>query len=150
MSSAARSILVFGVYVVGFGAMILAAPNVLFAGPPIEKVCLLVLGTTVLIVGGYYICCARHEAVAFFRATVYGRAVVLAFFIAFVALGWARPILVLFGAVDFAGAVWTPLALRRDASRAAAPAGAWVVVVAFLANTTIELTALRATAHSQR
>src|SRR5712691_2160357 len=92
MSSAAHSILAFGVYVVGLGAMILAAPNVLFAGRRIEKVCLLVLGTTVLIVGGYYICCARHEAVAFFRATVYGRAVVLAFFIAFVALGWARPI----------------------------------------------------------
>lgn len=124
MSSAARSILAFGVYVVALGAVIIAAPNVLVSVPRSEKVCFLVLGTTVLIVGSYYIYCAWHEAVPFFRATVYGRIGVLVFFIAFAALGWARPILVLFGAVDFAGSVWTALALRRDATRAAPAAGA--------------------------
>ena len=124
MSSAARSIFAFGVYVVALGAVIIAAPNVLVSVPRSEKVCFLVLGTTVLIVGSYYIYCAWHEAVPFFRATVYGRIGVLVFFITFAALGWARPILVLFGAVDFAGSVWTALALRRDATRAAAAAGA--------------------------
>ena len=41
MSSAARSILAFGVYVIALGAVILAAPNVLFAVSRTEKVCLL-------------------------------------------------------------------------------------------------------------
>jgi hypothetical protein len=62
--------------------------------------------------------------VPFFRATVYGRISVLIFFIAFAALGWTRPLLIVFSAVDFAGSVWTALALRRDATRAGAAAGA--------------------------
>jgi len=37
------------------------------------------------------------------------------FFLAFVAAGLASPMLILFGVVDLAGALWTALALRRDA-----------------------------------
>ncbi len=50
--------------------------------------------------GYYYIVAARHELVAFFRATTYGRAAVVLFFIAFVVLGFVKPVLILFGVVD--------------------------------------------------
>jgi hypothetical protein len=36
------------------------------------------------------------------------------FFIAFVALGFAPPALILFGVIDAAAALWTALALRAD------------------------------------
>jgi hypothetical protein len=43
---------------------------------------------------------------------------VILFFGAFVLAGLASPALLLFGAVDFAGALWTWSALRKDAARA--------------------------------
>ncbi len=49
-----------------------------------------------------------------FRATVVARAAVLVSFIAFAVLGLVKPILVLFGAIDFLGTTWTWLALRTD------------------------------------
>ncbi len=39
---------------------------------------------------------------------------VILFFIAFVALGLARPILILFGAVDLLAALWTAVTLRSS------------------------------------
>ncbi len=56
---------------------------------------------------------ARAGAVAYFRWTVWGRAFVLAAFIGLVLAGVAPPILILFGAVDAAGGLWTARALRR-------------------------------------
>lgn len=41
---------------------------------------------------------------------------VLLFFIAFVIAGLAPPILILFGVIDFAAAMWTLLAIRADGS----------------------------------
>jgi hypothetical protein len=43
---------------------------------------------------------------------VYGRALVIVFFVAFVVLGLAEPLLIGFGLVDLAAAIWTALALR--------------------------------------
>jgi hypothetical protein len=43
---------------------------------------------------------------------------VILFFGAFVLAGLVSPVLLLFGAVDFAGALWTWSALRKDAARA--------------------------------
>jgi hypothetical protein len=46
--------------------------------------------------------------------TVHGRLAVPVFFIAFVLLGYAPPILILFGLIDAAAAVWTTASLRKD------------------------------------
>ena len=67
----------------------------------------------VLILGYYYSTAARNNLTPFIRATVYGRFSVLLFFIAFVALGWAPAILILFGVIDAAAAVWTAVSLRN-------------------------------------
>jgi len=49
---------------------------------------------------------------AFFRWTVWGRSIVVVAFVAFVALGMAPPVLILFAAIDAGGALWTALTLR--------------------------------------
>jgi hypothetical protein len=65
---------------------------------------------------------ARHRP--FLEASVYTRALVCVAFVAFVLLGFASPLLVLFGLVDLAGGIWTWLALKADArALGAAPAG---------------------------
>ena len=116
MSSAAKSILAFGIYLVVLGVTLLIVPNVLltlFAYPTTDEVWIRVLGLVVLILGYYDIEAARNELVSFFKATVRARPVVIVCFVVFVALGFAKPILILFGAVDLLGAIWTGLALRN-------------------------------------
>lgn len=49
-----------------------------------------------------------------FRWPVPARASVMIFFAGFVVLGFAEPMLILFGVVDLLGAAWTGLALRAS------------------------------------
>lgn len=115
MNRAARSILVFGVYVVLLGASLSIAPDFLlglFGLPAAREIWIRVLGVVVFVLGAYYVQAAREQVTAFFRWTVWGRSVALAAVVALV-LGYkAPPVLMLFGAVDAAGALWTALALR--------------------------------------
>ena len=115
MSRAARSILAFGIYCLAVGAVLILIPDT-FIGllrlEPTRDPYIRALGVVVMTLGFYYIAAARAEAVAFFRWTIWGRPFVLAAFIGLVLAGVAPPILILFGAVDGAGAVWTALALR--------------------------------------
>jgi hypothetical protein len=117
MSGAAKSVLVFGVYMSVMGVLLLAFPNVLLGllgYPTTEEVWLRVLGVVTAILGYYYSVAARNELTSFFRASVFARPLVIVFFFAFVALGIAEPILLLFGVVDLLGAVWTGLELRQQ------------------------------------
>ena len=70
-------------------------------------------GFSLLILAYYYIQAARNEMTGFFRFAVHGRASVIVFFIAFVVLGLAQPMLILFGVADLLAAIWTAVALRR-------------------------------------
>jgi len=120
MSRAARSILVFGVYIVILGLLLVALPNVVlgqFGFPDAREPWIRVLGVVVVVLGLYYVQAARQEVVAFFRWTIWGRTGILAGFVMLVLAGLAKPALILFGAVDAAGAAWTALELRS--SRAA-------------------------------
>jgi hypothetical protein len=115
MSSSARSVFVFGLYLVVFGIILVVAPNILlgmFFVPHTAEVWIRVVGMLVLILGFYYTQAARKEMIDFFRWTVYARSTVIVFFAAFVLLDFVSPTLILFGAVDLLGAIWTGLALR--------------------------------------
>jgi len=57
---------------------------------------------------------ARNELTSFLKASGRSRPAVIVAFIVFVAMGFAEPIFVLFGAIDMLGAVWTGLALRSS------------------------------------
>ena len=115
MSNSARSVFVFGLYLVVLGIILLVAPNFLlgmFFLPSTNEVWIRVVGMLLLFLGFYYYQAARKEMTDFFQWTVYVRPTVIVFFAIFVLLGFASPPLVLFGVVDLLGAIWTGLALR--------------------------------------
>jgi len=117
MSNSARSVFVFGLYLVVLGLVLLVVPNFLlglFSFPSTSEVWIRVIGMLVLYLAFYDIQAARSEWTDYFRWTVYTRASAIAFFIAFVLLGFVSPILILFGIVDLLGAIWTGLALRSE------------------------------------
>ena len=117
MSYNARTVFVFGIYLVVLGITLIAVPNLLlsaFGFPATNEVWIRVVGMLVLILAFYYSQAARKELTVFFQWTVYARASVIVFFLTFVVLGFAKAALILFGAVDLLGAIWTGLALRSS------------------------------------
>jgi hypothetical protein len=117
MSKSAKSVLIFGWYLVALGGALVAIPNVMlgmFGLPTTSEVWIRVVGVLVLCLAFYYIQAARHGLVPMLRWTVYARSSVILFFGAFVLLGFAAAPLVMFGAVDLAAALWTYWALRAE------------------------------------
>ncbi len=118
MNSSTKSIQVFGVYLICLGLFLLVLPNLLlqtFGLGSTSEPWIRVLGVVVAALGYYYLIAAKSNSTAFFAATVYGRTWLLLAFIALVFLGLAKPMLILFGVVDFAGAAWTWNSLRGEA-----------------------------------
>ena len=117
MSRGARSVFVFGTYMVVLGTALMVMPNVflsLFGMGATNEVWIRLLGVLVALLAFYYVQAARSELTEFLGWTVYTRASVIVFFALFVILGLAEPILILFGIVDLLGAIWTRLALRAS------------------------------------
>jgi hypothetical protein len=117
LTKAAASIFYFGIYVLVLGLALIAAPNLVlapFGFPPTSEVWLRVVGVLAAAIGWYYVSSARAGLEPFFRATFAMRVLVFVCFGAFVVLGFAKPALALFGAVDLAGALWTATALRKS------------------------------------
>lgn len=115
MSRAARSIFVFGIYIVVLGGLLATRPSLVvgpFGFPDPQEPWIRVLGVVVFVLGCYYVQAARQHVTAFFRWTVWGRSAILAGFTLLVIAGVAAPALIVFGAIDAAGAAWTALALR--------------------------------------
>lgn len=115
MSPAARSIFVWGVYMIVLGLIFMVIPNAilpLIDYPQTHQPWVRVAATLVTILGYYYIVAARHELVPFFRATILGRFLVLVFYSIFVILGHIPWELILLPIPDQFGALWTYLALR--------------------------------------
>ena len=117
MSKSARSLFVFSVYLFVLGIVLIVIPNVLlnlFSFPETSEVWIRVVGMLVFILGYYYFQASRSEIKKFIQWTVYGRTVVFIFFIVFVLLDFAPPILILFGFIDVVAALWTQLCLRSE------------------------------------
>lgn len=118
-SPAALSIQVFGVYAMLAGLVLLVSPNTLLglSGMPMtNEFWVRVVGTLALVVGYYYWACGRAGALAFFRATVPGRLLFCAACVGLVLMAGAPVQLLIFGAVDVLGALWTGWALRQPAA----------------------------------
>src|SRR5262245_40571723 len=118
MTRAAVSMLVFGVYLVALGLVVMIAPNLvlrLVGIAPTGEVWIRVAGYLAFAIGYYYLRAARGDVRPFFGWTVQARLLVPPLFAAFVLLRLAGRPLLLFAAPDLAGALWTALALRADA-----------------------------------
>ncbi len=115
MSKSARSLFVFAIYLIFLGGILMVTPNTLmnlFGYPATSEVWIRVLGMLLFFLAIYYIHAVRNELAGFFQLTVYVRGSVILFITAFVAFGFAEPILLVFGVVDLAAALWTHTALR--------------------------------------
>jgi len=126
MTSPAKTLFVFGLYMLVLGTTVVLAPNFLlsiFHVPTTEEVWIRIAGVLVIFLGVYDIVAAREELRALIAWSVPVRLSVIIFFAVFVFTGLAPPILLLFGAIDFADAIWTWIAFRKavaDYSRHAA------------------------------
>jgi hypothetical protein len=119
MSNSAISVLVFAIYMFMLGLVLLVVPNLIlsvFGFPTTSEVWIRVVGMLVTILGYYYSQAARNELKPFIRASVYGRCSVFVFFVVFVLLKFAPPMLILFGVIDVAGAIWTAVCLGKETS----------------------------------
>lgn len=115
MSRAARSVFVFGCYLIGMSAILVVAPNLLLdllQQPRTDEPWIRVLGVIVGVLGVYYARAGRADATWFFSTTVAIRlSIPLAF--GLLVLLWDAPaVLMLFAVADVAGALWTWRALR--------------------------------------
>ena len=122
MSRAATSLLVFGIYLTALGVVLLLMPNVLlrtFGVPPTNEIWIRVNGMFVICLAYYYLQTARHGLTDFIRWTVWARAAVIIYFVAFVMLAGGPKPLLLFGLIDLLSATWTLMALQKDRARKA-------------------------------
>jgi hypothetical protein len=117
MTSAARSIYVFGIYLIVIGGILMGSPNTFLAALRIEPTTepwIRIAGMLVMVIGILDVACARREQTGFFQATVYTRTFALLVFLAFALFGIAPRVLIVFGLIDAAGALWTHSALRKS------------------------------------
>ncbi len=124
MSAVGRSLFVYGWYLAGLGTLLVLAPNALlglFGLPPTDEVWIRVAGVLVLVIAYFDVRMGREDFLAYARLTVHARVAVIVVFVALVLAGVAKPILILFGAIDLACAAWTGAALRRRRDPGARP-----------------------------
>ncbi|MGD2104843.1 MAG: hypothetical protein PVJ55_07015 [Anaerolineae bacterium] len=117
MSAATVSVLTYGIYLVALGFVYMVVPNVplqLFGFQPTSEPWIRVMAAMVVIAGYYYVQAARNRLSVFYRWTLHCRTFFPVFTAVLVGTGLAEPMLLLFGIIDLAGAVWTALALRRE------------------------------------
>lgn len=117
MSPSGKTVFAFGCYLLVLGAALLLVPNLLltlFGFPQTEEVWIRIVGLLVIYLGIYYSLAGRRDIRPFIAATVPVRASVLVFFAVFVATGMVSPMLLVLGAPDLLGALWTWKALRSE------------------------------------
>ena len=124
MSRSARTLFVFGIYLLLLGPALIFVPNALlsvFGVPPTDEVWIRVVGVLAMTLGFYDVVAARHELKNYFRATVIARLMVLLVFAAFVIIDLVHPALLIFGFIDCAGAIWTATSLVAEQQGPAIP-----------------------------
>jgi hypothetical protein len=110
MHPATNSIKYFGVYVIATGIGLTLAPALALAPMGLvapTEIWVRVLGVLAIVVGYYYWQMGAAQVVAFFRATVRGRILFAALCVLLILASSGPMQLLIFAAVDLAGAAWT-------------------------------------------
>ena len=118
MKKSSTTLMVFGMYLIGMGLGFVFMPNFVLGTlgfPATDEVWPHVVGALALVLAFYYISAARADLRTFTKMTVPTRIGVFILFAAFVFAGWVGPIMIMLGAVDLLGALWTGSALRAEA-----------------------------------
>lgn len=121
MSRTALSVFIMGLYLLFLGFTMLFVPEMMFlilAYPSAPDIMSHVLGMIFIFLAYYYIRSSLDEEGMdkFFIWTVHARASVIVFLIIFVVLQLVSPLMIIFGVIDLAAAMWTFWALRKDKS----------------------------------
>jgi hypothetical protein len=117
MTASAKSVCYFGFYLYLVGLTLIFVPNLLLKTlqlPETNEVWIRIVGVLAFCIGYYYHQAGRNNIHSFFKHTIPTRVIVFISFAGFVLMGYVPPILILFGSIDFAGAIWTALSLKRD------------------------------------
>ena len=117
MTNSAKSLVPFGVYMLAVGLVMLVIPNsiiTLVGFVEVDDVWVRVFGWMLMSGGFVYVRVGGTGNPVFGRASVLVRLPVVLVHLALVLLDLAPPMLIAFGVVDLAGALWTGLALRSD------------------------------------
>jgi hypothetical protein len=117
MTAAAKSVYVFAIYLIVLSVSLIAFPNTLLATfqlPTTDEVWIRVVGVLVFSLSVYYFYMATENNTVFFALSAYVRSTIIVWFTLFVVLGWAPPMLIMFGVVDLLAAIWTFVALRNS------------------------------------
>jgi hypothetical protein len=115
MTPSARSVFIFGVYVFVVGVAFIAAPKplmVLLHLPAATAGWGRVVGLLALVIGSYDIVAGKSRNAAHIRASIPVRIGFAAGTALLVLFDEMPPLILLLGATDVAGAVWTSLTLR--------------------------------------
>lgn len=117
MSSSAKTVFYFGLYLYVVGATLLFIPNFFLKTiqlPETNEVWIRVVGILTLCIAYYYHRNGAANNKPMFGFTVHARVFVCVAFAGLVLLKLAPPILAGFGGVDLLGAIWTWQALRKE------------------------------------
>lgn len=113
-----RSILIFGIYIVIVGILMLSIPGFFTSFLSLDKSASLVvriLGMLLVFYGYFYINSSRYpdKMLNFYKWTIHTRSSAIVFLTVFYLLGWCSPIIISFGVIELAGAMWTLFELKR-------------------------------------
>src|SRR5215470_15442064 len=123
-TNAARSIFVYGIYLLILSVILLLIPNLplaIFGIPTTNEVWIRVVGAMAFSFGTYFVRAARSEMTDFFHWTISTRLGLVVFFLIFVVVGLAPINLLLLAIPDIPFVVWTWLALRSSTATSPAP-----------------------------
>jgi len=117
MTASAKSVYFFGIYLYVVGLTLIFFPNLLLRTLQIEEtseVWIRVVGVLAFTIGFYYHRSGAANLTVFLKLTIPTRCFVFVTFLAFALLKYVSPVIIIFGAVDLAGAAWTWLALKKE------------------------------------
>ena len=117
MSRAATTLFAFGVYVTLAGIVIIAAPHFVVEVlrlPAAPNGFVRLIGLLSLVIGAYDIVSARNDYRNYIRASIFVRLGFALGTLLLVLIAEMPSTLLLLGAIDVAGAIWTAIALRRS------------------------------------
>jgi hypothetical protein len=126
MNRAAVSVFAWGIYLIAAGLGFFIMPNVLlpiFRFSTTTEGWIRIVGLLVTIVGVYFIYCAQNNDLAFIRISAYGRVAFALGSLVLVLLKLIDPPILMIGALDTVGAIWTWLSLRSMTETKEAIAG---------------------------
>ncbi|WP_299247413.1 hypothetical protein [uncultured Lacinutrix sp.] len=117
MSQSAKSVFIYGIYLVLIGLMLLFVPNLLlnlFGIEPTNEVWIRFEGILLMATAVYYFIGAKYELILILKTTAFIRFTVIVFFTAFVILELVPARIIIISVIDFLGGAWTYLMLKKE------------------------------------